>query len=145
MLVAVHGRTRDQKDLSATRADWAQIRAVKQALRVPVLANGNIRHLGDVAACLEATGCDGVLSAEGLLADPALFAPRRAPVAVGDVSGGVGDSGRKAGPGRPQSCMEKWGVAGHKATSRSWAPVPAPVPYLPPVPSNATLRHLSYS
>lgn len=84
MLVAVHGRTRDQKDLSATRADWAQIRAVKQALRVPVLANGNIRHLGDVAACLEATGADGVLSAEGLLADPALFAPRRAPVAVGE-------------------------------------------------------------
>ncbi|KAG2452588.1 hypothetical protein HYH02_002825 [Chlamydomonas schloesseri] len=85
-LVAVHGRLREQKDLSATRADWDAIRAVKAALSVPVLANGNIRHLGDVAACLAYTGCDGVLSAEGLLADPALFAPRREPVAAGDYA-----------------------------------------------------------
>ena len=56
---------------------------------MPVLANGNIRHLGDVDACLAYTGCDGVLSAEGLLADPALFAPRREPVASGDVSEGM--------------------------------------------------------
>ncbi|KAG2494549.1 hypothetical protein HYH03_007316 [Edaphochlamys debaryana] len=83
-LVAVHGRLREQKDLGATRADWDHIRAVKQALSVPVLANGNIRHMGDVAACLAYTGCDGVLSAEGLLADPGLFAPHRVPLAVGD-------------------------------------------------------------
>ncbi|GFR46466.1 hypothetical protein Agub_g8042, partial [Astrephomene gubernaculifera] len=86
-LVAVHGRLREQKDLSATRADWDAIRAVKAALSVPVLANGNIRHLGDVAACLAYTGADGVLSAEGLLADPALFdVPARAAVAVGDFA-----------------------------------------------------------
>ncbi|KXZ49917.1 hypothetical protein GPECTOR_19g368 [Gonium pectorale] len=85
-LVAVHGRLREQKDNSATRADWDAIRAVKRALSVPVLANGNIRHLGDAASCLEYTGADGVLSAEGLLFDPALFAPRRAPVAIGDYA-----------------------------------------------------------
>ncbi|GLC54740.1 hypothetical protein PLESTB_000901100 [Pleodorina starrii] len=84
-LVAVHGRLREQKDNTATRADWDAIRAVKAALSVPVLANGNIRHLGDVEACLSYTGADGVLSAEGLLADPALFdGPARAAVAVGD-------------------------------------------------------------
>ncbi|EFJ50748.1 hypothetical protein VOLCADRAFT_80128 [Volvox carteri f. nagariensis] len=87
-LVAVHGRLREQKDNSSTRADWDAIRAVKAALSVPVLANGNIRHLGDVGACLSYTGADGVLSAESLLADPALFdVPARASVAVGDVSG----------------------------------------------------------
>lgn len=75
-LVAVHGRLREQKDNTATRADWDAIRAVKAALAVPVLANGNIRHLGDAIACLQYTGADGVLSAEALLADPALFDAR---------------------------------------------------------------------
>ncbi|GLI58658.1 hypothetical protein VaNZ11_000400 [Volvox africanus] len=86
-LVAVHGRLREQKDNTATRADWDAIRAVKAALSVPVLANGNIRHLADVEACLSYTGADGVLSAEALLADPALFdVPLRAFVAVGDYT-----------------------------------------------------------
>jgi tRNA-dihydrouridine synthase 1 len=76
-LVAVHGRTRDQKRASEVRADWDAIKAVKAALRVPVLANGNIRTLADVGLCMEYTGADGVMSAESLLADPALFADRR--------------------------------------------------------------------
>ncbi|KAB2617803.1 tRNA-dihydrouridine(16/17) synthase [NAD(P)(+)]-like [Pyrus ussuriensis x Pyrus communis] len=73
-LLAVHGRTRDEKDQKKVRANWDAIRAVKNALRIPVLANGNIRHMDDVRDCLEATGADGVLSAESLLENPALFA-----------------------------------------------------------------------
>jgi tRNA-dihydrouridine synthase 1 len=73
-LVAVHGRTRDEKDGKKFRADWDAIKAVKDALRVPVLANGNIRHMEDVKNCLEHTGADGVLSAETLLENPAVFA-----------------------------------------------------------------------
>jgi tRNA-dihydrouridine synthase 1 len=72
-LVAVHGRTRDQKDASAVRADWDAIKAVKAGLSVPVLGNGNVRTLADVHELMAYTGVDGVMSAESLLDDPALF------------------------------------------------------------------------
>lgn len=74
-LLAVHGRTRDERN--SDRANWNTIRAVKEAVRIPVLANGNVRHMDDVDSCLKETGADGVLSAEGLLYNPALFAGYR--------------------------------------------------------------------
>ncbi|XP_074304981.1 uncharacterized protein LOC141639898 [Silene latifolia] len=73
-LLAVHGRTRDQKDQRKIRADWSSIKEVRNAIQIPVLANGNVRHMDDVDDCLEATGCEGVLSADALLENPALFA-----------------------------------------------------------------------
>jgi tRNA-dihydrouridine synthase 1 len=42
-------------------------------LKVPVLANGDVRSFAEAQACLEATGADGILSAEPLLSNPALF------------------------------------------------------------------------
>lgn len=79
-MLAVHGRTRDQKDNTATRADWDVIRAIKETLTIPVLANGNIRDLEDVDRCLEYTGVDGVMSAQSLLEHPALFDRRKTAV-----------------------------------------------------------------
>ncbi|CAI5474207.1 unnamed protein product [Closterium sp. Yama58-4] len=55
-LLAVHGRTREQKDGKKVRADWEVIRRVKESVSIPVIANGNIRDLADVVECLEATG-----------------------------------------------------------------------------------------
>jgi tRNA-dihydrouridine synthase 1 len=51
----------------------AFIKRIKEELKVPVLANGDIRSFAEAQACLEATGADGVLSAEPLLSNPALF------------------------------------------------------------------------
>lgn len=76
-LLAIHGRTREQKRASEVLAEWEFIKAVKEALRIPVLGNGNIRTLQDCHTLMEATGVDGVMSAESLLVDPALFSQRR--------------------------------------------------------------------
>ncbi|CAI5502976.1 unnamed protein product [Closterium sp. Naga37s-1] len=54
-------------------ADLAAVRAVKQALAIPVLSNGNISSPADVAANLAFTGADGAMSAEGVLHDPKIL------------------------------------------------------------------------
>jgi tRNA-dihydrouridine synthase 1 len=58
-------------------ADWANIRAVKEAVSVPVFANGNIIYHSDTEEYFRATGADAVMSAEGQLYNAALFAPAR--------------------------------------------------------------------
>ena len=78
-LLAVHGRTR-----SATHhegeCDWTMIRAVKESLRIPVIANGGpVRTRADADRCLRETRCDSVMCAIGLLLDPRLFAREGGP------------------------------------------------------------------
>lgn len=74
-LLAVHGRTRAATHHEG-ECDWEAIRAVKAALRIPVVANGGpVRTRADADRCMEETGCDSVMCAIGLLLDPRLFSP----------------------------------------------------------------------
>ncbi|PVH82261.1 FMN-linked oxidoreductase [Cadophora sp. DSE1049] len=74
-ILTVHGRTREMKGHKTGLADWSVIRYLREQLpRETVLfANGNILRKEDIDKCLEATGADGVMSAEGNLYDPAIF------------------------------------------------------------------------
>jgi nifR3 family TIM-barrel protein len=71
-MITIHGRTRCQ--FYKGRADWAAIRAVKQAVRVPVLANGDIVDVPSARRALEQSGADGVMIGRGAQGRPWLLA-----------------------------------------------------------------------
>lgn len=76
--IAVHGRTRVQ--MYAGKADWDIIRDVKQAVHVPVIANGDIFTGEDAAHILRYTGADGAMIGRGSFGDPWLFARANAAI-----------------------------------------------------------------
>ena len=70
-MITVHGRTRDK--LYAGAPDYAEIAAAKNAVHIPVIANGGIWSRGDAEKMTERTGADGVMIARAALYRPQTF------------------------------------------------------------------------
>jgi tRNA-dihydrouridine synthase 4 len=70
--ITIHGRTRSQR--SSTPPDYAAIRTLVETTKVPVLANGDAYHPEDLSKITSLTGAQGVMSARGILENPAVFA-----------------------------------------------------------------------
>lgn len=66
--VSVHGRTREQ--MYTGTANWDIIRDVKQAVRIPVIGNGDVFEPEDAKRMLDHTGCDAVMIGRAALGNP---------------------------------------------------------------------------
>lgn len=69
--VAVHGRTRAQ--YYSGKADWDIIRQVKEAVKIPVIGNGDVDSPEAARAMLDSTGCDGVMIGRAAQGNPWIF------------------------------------------------------------------------
>ncbi|MDO5416690.1 MAG: tRNA dihydrouridine synthase DusB [Lachnospiraceae bacterium] len=69
--VAVHGRTREQ--YYSGKADWSIIRQVKEAVKIPVIGNGDVFSPQDAKRMMEETGCDGIMVGRGAKGNPWIF------------------------------------------------------------------------
>lgn len=79
--IAVHGRTRAQQ--YSGNADWDAIAAVKRAVSIPVIANGDVAVPEDAVRILRHTGADAVMVGRGALGDPWIFARANALLETG--------------------------------------------------------------
>ncbi|WP_370631568.1 tRNA dihydrouridine synthase DusB [Methylovirgula sp. HY1] len=85
-MLTVHGRTRNQ--FYRGKADWAAIRKVREAVSVPLVANGDCTSARDAAAMLEASGADAVMIGRAAIGRPWLVGQIAAHLAQGAMADG---------------------------------------------------------
>lgn len=82
-LIAVHGRTKAQGYTGS--ADWDAIAEVRQAVTIPVIGNGDVKTVADIARLQAHTGCDGVMIGRAAIGNPWIFAGKdREQVTLGE-------------------------------------------------------------
>ena len=69
--ITIHARTRDQ--MYSGQADWSVIARVKNAVKIPVIGNGDVRSAEDAAGMIKETGCDMVMVARAACGNPWIF------------------------------------------------------------------------
>ena len=81
--VTVHGRTAAQ--MYSGHADWDVIRRVKEAIRIPVIGNGDVVSAESAMQMLKETGCDGIMVGRASRGNPWLFEEIRAYIEEGRI------------------------------------------------------------
>lgn len=71
-LIAVHARTKTQGYRGT--ADWNAIAEIKQVVKIPVIGNGDVKTVADIARLRAQTGCDGVMIGRAAMGNPWIFA-----------------------------------------------------------------------
>ncbi len=82
--VALHARTARQ--MFGGAADWSEIRSLKQALRIPVIGNGDVQTADDAVRLFAETGCDAVMIGRGATRNPWIFRQVEARLSGGAVA-----------------------------------------------------------
>ncbi len=95
--IAVHGRTREQ--LYSGKADWDIIRQVKEAVKIPVIGNGDITGVKSARRMLEETGCDAIMVGRASRGNPWIFR---------EILDGMGACGSARSDDSIQSAQEKY-------------------------------------
>ena len=105
--VTVHARTREQ--YYAGEADWSVIAAVKDAVGIPVIGNGDIKDGESAVKCMKETGCDGVMIGRAARGNPWIFAEVNAALKAAGLTGGAETGGRfpvsLKGDRKPSPCL----------------------------------------
>jgi tRNA-dihydrouridine synthase B len=73
-LIAVHARTKAQGYTGM--ADWGAIAEIKQAVKIPVIGNGDVKTVADIDRIKTQTGCDGVMVGRAAIGNPWIFSRR---------------------------------------------------------------------